>query len=400
MSYLIRHSILIVFCSTFLNVFSQTSFWTFEQEENIDKKALLAVDLHDRYLREDIDSIKIIGAKLLFEDSLSSFAKFTAFRLLGAYYLRKGLMTRSLQLLKSSANYFEEVQDYDQASETLNHLGHALFLMGEYDESKLSYNRSLRLGKLGNDASSAFNALLGLGKVNVAVGDTLRGEYYIKEYKRRALELKKFEAVADAYGFLGMVADEKGNRSLAHEYYLKSFNYSMRTNSKIHMSHAFTNRAIVYFDNGELAKSLEMFEKALKTRTDLNNGKTIIESYYNLASYYQQLDDRANSLKYYYLAENLANEEGFIVEELDAINAIFSTHFEILDAPRLRTRKLELEKTLKDREGVDEEIIEGLIDQAEVSNSETKATREWKLIYAIAFIVFGLTALGVYSRAN
>ena len=383
-----------------LDATAQASYSDFELEHEPVKRAIYALDLYNRYIREDLDSIKIVGINLLVMEVVPPYARAAANRLLGSYQVRQGEFEDGILKLKQAAGHFEKMEDYTLTSEIYNDIGHGFFLDGEYDEAIESYQRSINMGELGIDETAIFNGELGLGKAYMALGDTTLGLYFITHYKDKSLEHKKYEAVADAYGYLAMIAEQQYNMDLSHEYYIKSYKYSLKSNSKIHLSHALNNRAIVFFDADEVDSAIVYFYKALAIRESLSNPKPVVDSYYNLASLYQLIDSTSKAQKYFTYAMDISQEHGFIADEMDAIDALLHYKYgNTTNENDLQQRKAELTKLLENRQGLDQKVIDFVYENLEEYRAPVKKepTADYEFLWIACIVLMGLGVL-YYTR--
>jgi tetratricopeptide (TPR) repeat protein len=379
---------------------AQVKYSEFINEQDDVRKAYLAIRLYDRYIREDIDSIKVVGVNLLASSKEGKEHRFlgaVGSRLIGGFEIRRGNVQNGLRKLRFAAKYFEERETYDMASELYNDIGHGYYLIGEYDEAIIAYRKSIRLGKLGTDETSLYNGELGLGKAYVAKGDTVRGLEFVAHYKEEAIGDRKFEAAADAYGYMGMIAEEQHNIDLSNEYLLKSYRMGVQSESMIHKSHAITNRAIVFVNQGKVDSAEIYFIKARRIREDLANPKPLIESYYNLGSFYSIIEDFEASRKNFLLSADLAKEMGYLTEEIDALNALTEYDLAINDS-WVPSRVAQLQTDLQRREGIDEEILTFLLKESNSTEIDQSVSGNiWALLLTLLFIGVFLTLFSRYS---
>lgn len=355
---------------------AQHTYSSYQAEENSTRKASAGLHLWNLYLRNDLDSLKILGVDLLLtaaEDG-DVFMKAVGEQALGSYQIRSGNLEKGIFHLQEARRFYMKREDYDQLTVTYNELGNARFLQGKYQEAIKMYLSSLRFGALAPDPTAAFSAKIGLGKAYVALGDTAVGLKTIEDYKEQAAQVRKFESVADAYAYMGEVEMER-NVMLSKEYYEKSIIFSVMSKSKAHLSHGYNNKAIVLFNLGDLDSSLFYFQKALDLRKSLKHRKGIVESYYNLAFFYQEQGKLEMALKYYELSSREARKNGFNGDERDALLEIkaiaeklkLKRYDEVV--ARLKFLEVEMEST----RSTDEEIIayaEKVIQEAQLKSEK------------------------------
>lgn len=385
----------------------QPGYAEFLNEKDIVRKSSMGLELWNEYLRNDLDSLKIMSVDMLLASSETgnAFAKAVGEHALGSYLIRVGETEKGIEHLNEARRYFTKKEDYDELSIIYNELGNGRFLQGKYHEAIKMYLSSLRYGALAPDPTSAFNAKIGLGKSYCAIGDTVVGIKTVLEYKNQAVNFRKFEAAADAYGYLAEVEYER-NIDLAKEYYTKSTLFAAKSNSKAHLSHAWNNMAILYFDLGMQDSSLMYFKKSLELRQSINHQKGIVESYNNLGYFYMALEDFPAAIGYYDQCVALARESGFPGDEHDALSDLLGI-LKKTGSDRVKAveaRIAEIEKTLENKRSSDKEIIayaeqiskNAKIEEDGVVESGSSKGLIWWLAGGLA--VLGLLVLRVRKR--
>ena len=294
-------------------------------------------------------------------ESKNRFAEAVAEWMLGDYQIRVGATKNGLENLKYALNFFEKKEDYMLTSELYNNIGHGFLLLGEYDEAVLAYRESIKQGEFSTDETARFNGELGLGRAYVQLGDTALAMKLMSHYHDESIRFSKYEAASDALAYMGMIEYDRGNTEKAKGLYLKSMESSLKSNSLVHLSHAQTNQAIVYFTLGQLDSSLFYFKESLKLRKKLNNIRPIIESYFNLGNYYEEVNDTLEAKRYYLISRELSIEKHFIADQLDAVDALILMYNGNYDIDQLNLWQAEmdsLKNQLKTQKGVDDEILE------------------------------------------
>lgn len=386
----IKAQLFILFFSVFPTFsYGQNTYAQFHDTKDIVEKAEIARFLWNEYLRNDMDSLRIVTVELLesAQEAKNGFAKAIGNSSLGSYLIRTGDVEGGIWHLKEAEKYFDKKGDHLLLSETLNEIGHGYYLSGNYNEAIHAYLASIKAGeKAKSDPTAAFNGKLGLGRAYYALGDTAVGIHTIQDYKGLSIEHLKYEAAADAYAFLGMIEMDRGNNELSREYYEKSIQHSERGHSKAHLSHAYNNKAILHFNIGELDSSLMLFEQGLRIREKINHVKGIVESYYNLGFYYNELKDLHNAYIYFSKSAEVARGNDFRGDELDALKELLIICGDLgykNELAKIEARITELEELITEKESADQEVIayaENILKQIEVVQ-EVKPEEESSTIY-------------------
>ncbi len=382
---------------TYVNsVCGQSSYDQFTQEENIHEKGRMTYDLYHYYIRYNLDSIKIVAMELLLDDDCveNSFAQNMAYRALGAYLIRTGSVSKGLSLLKSAADYFEKNSDFLMASEIYNDIGHGLTIDYELDEAMRAYETSIELGKHDSDPTSEFNALLGLGKAELIEGDTVSALENLMTYRIHSLKLKKHEAASDATSIIANVYFEQGDQAKGLALMKEAVDLSLRSESEIHHSHAYTNLAIYFFENEEIDSSKYYFQKSLDLRLNLGNIKAIIEAYYNMGDFYWYTNKPDSAEEYYKKSFLLAESNNFLPDEIDASSALVKCFDSNGEEYLMWQNKTDsLRRVAQSKSGFSDSIINyalSLSDTGEQLKQDQESS--WSNFY---FILIGLIVTGV-----
>ncbi len=362
---IIRHTFFILCTLAAAESHAQVSYKQFENQEDLNIKAELGLELWNYYTRSDLDSLKIAAFDLLLDASEDEheFARAVGSRMLGDYLYRTGKIEQGLEYLNLSLGFFEKREDYVVASEVWNAIGHAYQLDGSLNKSKDAYKRSLQLGEQSTDATAAFNAKLGLGRTYILAGDTTTGMSIWHSYKQLSLEAEKYEAAADVYAFMAMIETERGNEAQSSEYYARSIEYGGRSSSKSYRANRCANLGIQKFTEGDYDSSHYFFEKSLELRLELNNIRQILEGYYNLGYYYMSVDSVDKCSEYFDLVLKKAEEHELWIDLGDYLQEFIEIYDELGKDELIAvytSRLEEVNEIIKDKNATDEKILDAL----------------------------------------
>lgn len=262
------------------------SFKTFKSTNSIDEKTQRALELWEYYLRNDVDSLQILAAELANTKNRTSFSMAVSKRIFGCYQIRKGKIFEGIKLLKESKNYFLSIGDMQLLCEELNELGIAYFLQGDLETAAFYFKSSLTTGAQSPKETDAILAEVNLAKVFIAKKDFKQATAFLNHYIFTAKELKKWEAVANAYSVLADVQLNLGNYSKAKIYCEKQLQFAKKGNALNLKINALNNEALIFFFEGNPTEALSLFKQILSIRKKQNIPSKIYDAYYNLASYY------------------------------------------------------------------------------------------------------------------
>lgn len=317
-------TLIVVLFSFMPEAASQVSYNELLRETDYELKVEKGLLLCNIYMRNDIDSIRVLSRYFaqLYRSNKKSIYKFTGQKLDGSYFLRKG----ELELARKSLNGALNITQYDETEHTVSEIfveiGNSYFLSGEGRLAIESYLLSMDIGEESQDLTSHYNGMLGLAKVYCSVGDTILGLQFAESFISNALDDDKYEALADGYAFLGMIYFDLGEAYKAKNYYKQSLYYSKMSGSRLHLAHAFNNRAIIDYQSNQLDSSYFYFNKSLGLRKSIGNTKSVVESYFNLGSYFIGIEQVDVGVKYIDSSRVLSNKLGFLQDEIDALEML------------------------------------------------------------------------------
>jgi tetratricopeptide (TPR) repeat protein len=288
---LVAHYFLIFLIGLFVNspkVFAEkpTTFQSFKSSKSIEEKTRKALELWEYYLRNDVDSLQFLAAELATSKKRNSFSHAVSKRIFGCFQVRKGKILEGIKLLKESKNYFLSIGDMQLLCEELNELGIAYYLQGDLETAAFYFKSSLTTGAQSPKESDAILAEVNLAKVYIAQKNFKQATAVLNHYIFTAKELKKWEAVANAYSVLADVNLNLEKYELAKSLCKKQLKYAKKGNALNLKINALNNQALIFYFEGNPSKALVIFHQILSIRKKQDIPSKIYDAYYNLASYY------------------------------------------------------------------------------------------------------------------
>ncbi len=302
-----------------------------------------ARDLGVYYLRNDMDSLKVVIAQYLLSEHEDM--KALGYRFQGGYAYRSGDVSGGVYFLNKSAAQFAQVERWTFLSEVYNELGNAHWVSGDYLSAGKNYRKSLDAGKNALDNTARFNAYLGLGKTKCVLGDSAMGIFYVGKYLEEAILHEAWESASSASGFLSDLYTAKNDEKLADAYLKRSIGYAQRSGSLIHLSNVKNNAAMYHFRKGELDSSELLFRESFDMRKEVGQSKEICESYYNLGVFYLETGDTLTAVKWWIEGEKFADEMNMPSERLDLLNELQIVYSKQRDSDQLRDVQREISVT-------------------------------------------------------
>ena len=293
------------------------SYSEFKTERNLEKKTRLALELWEYYLRNDVDSLLPLAKELLSNSENNSFSKAVATRIFGCYEVRKGHILEGIEFLKKSKNYFLTIGDNELLTEELNELGIAYFLNGDLETATYYFKQSLKTGEDSSKETDAILAEVNLAKVYITQKKFDKAKAILNHYILSARNLKKWEAVANGYSVLADVSLNLNEIEKAKVLCKKQLFYAQRSNALNLKINAVNNQALIYYFEGDLEKSIQLFEKILVMRKRQGMPVKIYDAYYNLSSFYVESNPKL-AIDYMDSCIKIARKNHYYQLELEA----------------------------------------------------------------------------------
>lgn len=295
-------------------------------QAKIQAAAQISLENWNLYMRNDLDSLKLDGLHIyrLGVKGGNSFAVHVGKRSLGSYLIRTGNQEKGIEYLKAANFYFTKKENYILQTETLNEIGNGYLYFSKPRVAEKYYLKSLKCGKKSPDPTSAFLAEVNLAQAYIDMGNTTKASAILNHYKNQAKKMKKLESVSNAYALLGAIQSGKGKFSLSKELFRKSAYYGFASNAIAQIAHAYTNMAIVYFQEGNQKEALNYFNKSLEIRLKTKNVRSISESYFNLGEYYSGIYDFQTAALYYEKCQDYCKENNLLKEEMEVLLSLIN----------------------------------------------------------------------------
>jgi tetratricopeptide (TPR) repeat protein len=366
-------SCFVILCNSISFGHNKFTFSSFKNEKNHLRKAKMALELSQEYVRYNIDSLKILAEELKKSKNKNAFTRAISCRILGIYEVRKGDFSNGIVLLKAAKNYSLSMQDLELLTSDVNELGNAYFLKGDFKTAEFYYKTSLDIGEDSPNETDVFLALVNLARIHILQKKYSEAKQELEKYIFLATKNEKWEAVANAYAVFADLALEQNNNKLAKLYCENSFSFSNKTMKSYFYLNALTNKAIIFFLSNEKKQALELFQKILRDRKTENIPHKIFEAYFNLADYFWYFD-KLVSKTYIDSCTQLAKKQGLLGLELEAIEfkieKLKLIQFKDAKAKlELKIRELE-NNNKKERDKLKGELISGnIIEKKEINNN-------------------------------
>ncbi|HTB05352.1 MAG TPA: tetratricopeptide repeat protein [Bacteroidia bacterium] len=125
----------------------------------------------------------------------------------------------------------------------------------------------------------------------------------------KKLNYKKGEA--NAYKYLGIIAADQGNYSLALDYDYKSLTLDQQINDRFGVASNFCNIGNIYFSQKDELKALDCYIKALAITKEMKDTVSIANNLCNIGNVYETQGNYSKAIDYYNQSVVLSEKIGF-----------------------------------------------------------------------------------------
>jgi adenylate cyclase len=205
-------------------------------------------------------------------------------------------------------------------------LGMGFYFQGNYIETLLYWQQSLKTFESINDKLGIANMLNNLGAVNFNQGDDEKAiEYYVKSL-RASEEIGDKLRIATALVNIGAVYfNKKGTHNQALDYYKKALPLSEELGDHDAIGTSAVNMGEIYLERGDDNSALFYFEKALEAYKKSENGN-VPYALNNIGKVYSKRNDFEKAIKFQQDAFELAKMNNAKLEMSQSLLGLAHTY--------------------------------------------------------------------------
>ena len=392
--------VIMVFIS--FSSFSQ-SFEDFQNAKTMDKKITIAEALAYDYVKDNLDSLLLLGHELLIESNKQKdeLGIFSARRIIGTYKIRTSEIDAGLELLRSSKNFFLGKENFTAVTEVCNEIGNAYQYSGKIDDAIKWYKESLKYGRIASDDNIKNIALVNLAQAYIIKSDFEKAETAALEYRDWVLAIGAIDAISNSYAVLGNIELQSENFANAISYFQHCEKFARKSGSKTQLAHAYTNLGISAFYLGEKEKCVDYFIQALELNKSIQNVKPICDSYLNLGGVYFEMSDFSKAELYYLEGLEVAKTGKIYASQIEFLEALMELKNEEGKPTKefsdeLKKAVEEQNKHVTSQNKVDRELEEDLLESKRIQRDGFNKSNSKLPFYigsGILFLAFAILAL-------
>lgn len=315
----------------------------------------------------------------------------------------------SIEFFRKTLQMNIEIQDSSAISNMMENIGMVYTDMAIYDSAMHYYMNSMRIREEMNHRR-LFNTYADIAMLYRSIHDISN----LEKYLLKAQHVLKSTADTNYYNlaiwhnsWAGLLK-EKGIPDSLEYHYSKVYEFSEKANWKNGMSVASGNLAQLYYDNGEIERSLEKHLQVLELAKEINLVMGVAEQNVLIAKIFLEMGEYSQALSFAHEALKISHDHNFQHFKRDALNVLYMTYermnaidkafdyhkqFVALKDSLFNMEKMELISDMESRyesEKKDQQI-ELLASENQIKNQQMQMG-----MFLIAFLIMGAFALYLY----
>jgi CHAT domain-containing protein/predicted negative regulator of RcsB-dependent stress response len=263
-------------------------------------------------------------------------------RLLGNYEVSFKSSNRSLAL-------YRQINDREGEAKVLNNLGLTFHSQGDYAQALDYYQQSLAIFQELKLQWAIGATLTSLGNVYSAQGDYARALDYYERGLALAREVKDTKSEANALSYIGNLYGEQGNYAQALAHLQSAHELLKARNDKDGIAMTLLNIGVIYRGEGDIARGLEYYRQGLKIYQELGSKSYIAAATSNVGGVYRELGDYAQALSHYEQALKMfesMDEKAHVASVLSSMAATYNLQGDYPKALEFAERASELARQM------------------------------------------------------
>jgi len=313
----------------------------------------------------------------------------------------------SLENAHKALEFSEKAGKKNLQAYALFNLGISYFNQGLHEISSKYFFRYLEIIKeTGNTKGMAY-ALTNLGSIRVQLEEYQLAQENYEEalatfYEMAKDDTKPYPEIITIYNNLGIVSKELKQPDKAIDYYLRGISLARKIPGEYYiLANLLNNLGSLYVNLGKTGEALNYLTEALKIRIENDDKTGQVNSYREMATFYNKLNDKEKARNYLYLGINLANEIGSLSLQAEIAGMLFEFYNESRVADSALKYKIistevqeKLNKEAARKELAHLELTSQLEEKAKIREFEQRRKEFRYLIIGLTMILL-LSVLGL-----
>jgi len=228
---------------------------------------------------------------------------------LGVANYMKGNYLQSLDYFEKSLALREEFNDTVNIVKTLNNLGVISQIAGDFEKAVAFHQKSLLFKIALADTLSIAKTMNNIGVVYMDLGKYPDARKFMKQALEYYIIKRDSSGVAASYNNMGQLFNENKMIDSALIYYSLSLEIKRKIHDLRGIGNTLNNMGMIYFDKKQNEKATELFEEALQIRAELGDRFGLSSTLNNLANLYYSEKKYPKAIEFFRKSLEIADSE-------------------------------------------------------------------------------------------
>jgi signal transduction histidine kinase len=399
----------------FLAVLFFSPYWSFAQQNNVEKADQLLVLANKNMLKPDS---MIRFAEEAYGVSLKSNYKkgeAMALKFKGIYAHRKSNFDEAIEFYKQGLAIVERLKDSTEMGKAYGNIATSASAKHDYVTSIAYGTKALRLFEETKNEIGRGRILNLLGIVSSVQKDYKTALNYFLEYNRLAVKANDTVEMASSYNNIGSTYNELKNPRFAIQYYQKAIPLHEKKGNINGLGKTYENVGTLFYERKDYKNALINHQKSKAAYEQVGDRKFLSHSLYHIGIVYKNTGDTTKALDWLNRARSLASEvqEQEIVQQanasiadLEARTDHYKSAYETLKLSvsakdsMMTSDKVKIIEDLKTKYETEkkEQQIKNLSQQSLIQKLQIKQRNTYLAVAIALLILAGILGYLIYNR--
>ena len=283
----------------------------------------------------------------------------------------------SLVMATHALNLSRDIEDNSLMARSLNMMGNAYFLMGDFIDGMDYYYRALGLREALGDSTGIAKSYNNIGAVYIKLKDYPHGLEYLKKARDIFTMLDDDTYMFSILNNIGAIYCELEKYDTAYSYLKQANDFALETQNQTDVSISLTNLGEITLKMGLYKLSGEFLEKALEISKNLHDKAMMATIHTNLGNLCMKRKDRQRAYYHFMTGLNYAEEVNSLPDKREAYRYL-SEYYEVTNDDRQALKYFKQYNAARDSILTEEGLIK--IKEMEVKSNAKALQQEIQLL--------------------
>ncbi|MDZ8031603.1 tetratricopeptide repeat protein [Nostoc sp. DedSLP04] len=279
---------------------------------------------------------------------------------LGTAYYLLGQYQGAIELFQQSLEISREIGDRNGEGSSLIGLGNAYNSLGQYQRAIEFSQQSLEIKREIGDRNGEGNSLINLGNAYNSLGQYQGAIEFHQQSLEIAREIGDRNGEGTSLNNLGNAYDSLGQYQGAIEFHQQSLEIAREIGNRNGEGNSLNNLGNAYNSLGQYQRAIEFFQQSLEIKRDIGDRNGEGHSLNNLGSAYNSLGQHQQAIEFFQQSLEISREIGDRYGERNSLNNLGSAYNSLGQYQRaieFFQQSLEISREIGDRNGESASLI-------------------------------------------